>query len=189
LRGSMSKFPLMSVCALLLSQMPVAAAAELILADPSQAERSSRTVPPRDGELIRTIEQGGFVAKIDVSGKGAVLCMWSITVIVQAYARGCGWDEVPTDDAIRASIAEMDAFILDNSLTPVTQADLDRSKQAEMQRTLDFIAANTEAACKRGEGEFADSAWAIRQETPEQIAAGTADMLSLPREPVMNPCL
>lgn len=124
-----------------------------------------------------------------MSGKGAVLCSWSITLSVQAYARGCGWEKVPADEAILASIAKIDAFILENSLTPVTQADLERRKQAETQPLMDRITENADAVCKRGEGEFADLAWAMRERSAEQIAAGTAEMLSIPREPVMNPCL
>ena len=140
-----------------------------------------------------TIEGEGWAAKSDMTGKGAVLCAWSIYASVQYTTRKCGWTRSAVDDAIDQAVAEIDRFIIDNMPSPVTQAQLDETKRNDN----DWLwGGSAESIAKRcavedvNEGGPAAFAWQYRSNSDaDSLRAGVADLLSIPREPVMNPCL
>src|ERR1051326_4608791 len=53
--------------------------------------------------------------EFDKSGKGAVLCAWSIYLSVKAGTAACGLPRRPVDGAIDKAISQMDEFIIANS--------------------------------------------------------------------------
>jgi hypothetical protein len=114
----------------------------------------------------------------DNSGKGAVLCSWSINLSVQARTADCGWARRPVDDAIDEAITAIDDFILANSTLHPTRPMLEdfkrRAAESECHRTV-----TREQYCR--DTEFIRSTEPIRE--------GVKAFLSIPREPVMNPCL
>jgi hypothetical protein len=117
----------------------------------------------------------------DNSGKGAVLCSWSINLSVQARTADCGWARRPVDDAIDEAITAIDDFILANSSLHPTRPMLEDFKRraAESERRI----VTRERYCESRNSEF------IRSADPDRIREGVKALLSIPREPVMNPCL
>jgi hypothetical protein len=120
----------------------------------------------------------------DSSGKGAVLCAWSIFLSVQTHTKDCGLTRRPVDDVIDEAISQIDEFILANSSLHPTRAALEEFKRAaaEFERGL---------ARQRSPKQFCENTdyeiW--RGADPEKIRASVNALLSIPREPVMNPCL
>jgi hypothetical protein len=119
----------------------------------------------------------------DTAGKGAVLCSWAIYISVQADTAACGRRRTPTDDAIDEAIIAIDDFIIANSSLKPTREMLQKFKRD---------AAEIELANRSKGGRnfcIGDEMAGFRNSSPEQIRAGVKEMLSVPREPVMNPCL
>jgi hypothetical protein len=117
----------------------------------------------------------------DHSGKGAVLCAWRLMLAAQAVGRRCfaGQDAAFQAELAR-SIARTDAFILKNSSARPTPADLARFKA----RVGEEVDRQRPALCAEDEvyRAFRDAGTAAMRTT-------TDELLSVPREPVLNPCL
>ena len=120
----------------------------------------------------------------DTSGKGAVLCAWAIYLSVQTETAACGRVRNKSDDAIDEAIVVIDQFILSNSSLKPTQPMLEDFKRRVAERDLN-------AARRQGLKKFCELGGTepFRRFTPEQIRASVKDLLAVPREPVMNPCL
>jgi hypothetical protein len=123
----------------------------------------------------------GPIPEVDKSGKGAVLCAWSIYLAVQARTVTCGWARQPADDAIDEAIAATDDFILANSSHHPTRPMLEDFKRRAAESERDNL--THQQYCESRDVEF------IRSLGPDQIREGVKALLSIPREPVMNPCL
>jgi hypothetical protein len=138
-------------------------------------------------EAVSTRHVGGAEIKFDNTGKGAVLCTWSMLVAAANAAQKCGWGE---NLALGEAIGQIDAFIIANSLEPVTQEQLSARKAADSGLGYE-TAAGRASMCEytAGSHSFGEMLWRIHASEPEQLAALTSDLLSVPREPVMNPCL
>jgi hypothetical protein len=128
----------------------------------------------------------------DSSGKDAVLCAWSLLLLVQTSTRVCGWQRQPVDDAIDQAVGDIDNFILANSSEHPSREALDKTKQLLAEgalREFEGILHNPRAlheACNVP-GGLPDT---IRRFTsPGRLAHYTSDLLSIPREPRWNPCL
>lgn len=125
----------------------------------------------------------------DDSGKGAVLCAYEIYVGVQQVTKLCGLSRTESDDALDQGIAAMGAFIAENATDPWTANWI---REVERRGDPDYLSAEDIArACMPHTSdtpakEFTD---AIRSRPAADIHADFADMLSIPREPVRNPCL
>lgn len=119
----------------------------------------------------------------DKSGAGAVLCVWSIYLSIQAKTATCALPRRPVDDAIDQLIVAIDEFIIANSSLHPTKAMLEEFKQRAAASEARRIQQTGLDACKSGDLER------FRSSTPEQIQATAKSLLAVPREPVMNPCL
>lgn len=142
---------------------------------------------PQTQEPISTRRIGDAEVKVDNTGKGAVLCTWSMLVAAANAARECGWEDKP---ALAEAIGRIDAFIIVNSPEPITQEQLDARKAADADQGYE-TAAGRASICEHtaGSHSFGEMLWSIHSTSPDQLAALTSDLLSIPREPVMNPCL
>jgi hypothetical protein len=83
----------------------------------------------------------------------------------------------------------MDKFIIDNSSEPITQQILDGHKIEAMQYAKSVFRGE---ACRREPGNNGSSIefmFSMRSIAPDDIEAMTDDLLSIPREPLINPCL
>jgi hypothetical protein len=119
----------------------------------------------------------------DTSGAGAVLCLWSIYLSVQAQTAACALPRRPVDDAIDQAIVAMDDFILANSSLRPTRAMLDAFKRDAAAEELSSLRQDRPQFCTSPDLE------GFRKPSPEQIQAAVKALLAVPREPVMNPCL
>jgi hypothetical protein len=132
---------------------------------------------------------------VDRSGKGAVLCLWHILLHAQAVVEKCGWERLPVDDAIDRAIIATDAFIIVNSSSPVTQDDLAAAKariSAEAIGEMSSPIPSEAWVCSVREGQYTPGtlAQAMREDfTAQELDAWAADALSVPREPVLDPCM
>lgn len=139
-------------------------------------------LPPSPRGGVETRRLGDKTVQIDNSGKGAVLCILSIYDAVRLVGRECH----PGQDAafqaeLEQSIARIDEFIIANSTHPVSKEQLD-AQRAQGLRGL-------QARGRICEGGAEQMYQMLRGSGPEALRAQTADLLSIPREPVMNPCL
>lgn len=121
--------------------------------------------------------------KADTTGAGAVLCAWSIYLSVQTQVAACAMPRRPADDAIDQAIVAMDEFIIANSSLHPTRAALDAFKRNAAASELSFLRRSQPEFCQSRDTEH------FRSSSPEQIEASVKELLAVPREPVMNPCL
>mgnify|MGYP000850512246 CR=1 FL=1 len=120
----------------------------------------------------------------DKTGNGAVLCVWSVYLSIQAETAACGLKRRPTDDAMDEAIVAIDEFILANSSLRPTRAALEEFKRGAAASDIAFARQQgLQAFCSRPDLER------FRSISPEQIRASTKKLLEVPREPVMNPCV
>ena len=109
-------------------------------------------------------------------------------VVVQTVVKTCALDRLPIDDEIDSAIEDIESFILDNSSAPVTQDQIDQHQTEEASPFVNswFCQVKTRES---EVGELMALVQAMREQDPVSFAANTKDMLSVPREPVLNPCL
>ncbi len=119
----------------------------------------------------------------DESGKGAVLCVWNRLAEVKAVADYCETPRAPVDDAIDNAITEIETFILENTTSGITKTSLNQTK-IELMADLP----NRDDALAGTGGVCTGDNLGLRDSGPEAIRQMTADLLSVPREPVWNPC-
>lgn len=152
----------------------------VILAGLAACTVSQRAVVPEPDALIGP---GGEVALVDRSGKGAVLCAWSMLAAAKQIGDRCfpGQDRALREELDR-SIERTEAFIVENSSAPVTRADLQSFKSARGPK-------DGAASAELCRSDWAELYVGLRAGGAEALRAYTDDLLSLPREPVMNPCL
>ena len=120
----------------------------------------------------------------DTSGKGAVLCIWSIYLTVQARVATCGLARRPVDDAIDKAIVTIDEFVLSNfSLRPTRPMLEDFKRRASESELNSMRRLDQKKICEGRDLEV------FRSLGPDKIRETIQSLLALPREPVMNPCL
>lgn len=123
----------------------------------------------------------GSTARSDNTGKGAVMCLWGVLEAARVAGDACAGNE---DAAFRTdlarAIAQVDAFILKNSSVPVTPAQLEARRAAGAAQVR-----RSGPVCTGGAHAFYES---LKTRGAPALRASTQDALSVPREPVMNPC-
>jgi hypothetical protein len=147
----------------------------------------------KNGVSIRQEQKGSKVTSFgnDASGKGAVLCALQVEVAIRAGLDACPsekYQDLKND--LDESIAAINTFVLANSIRPTT-LDQIRAQEASIQTSL--IAKigsdneNSQKSCENGDLiKMTDMMAAMsRDERRKHLA----DVLSIPRWPVMNPCL
>lgn len=152
----------------------------VILAGLAACTASQKAVVPEPDALISS---GGGVALVDRSGKGAVLCAWSMLAAAKQVGDRCypGQDQALRKELNR-SIERTQAFIVENSSAPVTRADLQSFKSARGPN-------DSMAPLGLCRSDWVELYVRFRDKGAEALTAYTDELLSLPREPVMNPCV
>jgi len=160
---------------------------------PDGTETKNIQLPSGVSFLVSHAKNGGIgVTGIDNSGHGAVMCVWSIYVALSVALDVC--DSTP-DPAVKAALSDairqMDEFIIKNSLTPVSQAELDARKAGERTKGLAVISglSKDDASRKCASGDISKMLAAFKTAPAGKLKAEIANLLSVPRPPVMNPCL
>lgn len=163
------------LAAILLPVPPAHAAPE------SQGEKS-KEVPATSPGGIQMFQQGDRVLRYDNSGKGAILCTWSIFETIRAVGQECykGQDTAFQAELDR-SMERIDEFIIKNSKHPVTRAEI----EAERAQNLQKLRSGWYMCIGYGPRMYED----LRKKGPETLNVQTTNLLSIPREPVMNPCM
>jgi hypothetical protein len=170
----------------------------LVLKKPFRAQRNELRRSNRGGFKLRTF---GLIAlamalcgrsaqaqdtppPFDNTVKGAALCVRQIYLAIEASPRACGWQRQPVDDAIDKAVHDVDDFILANSSEHPTRQALEKTKQLSVEGGLRDPVTVREMCRPNGLPDF------IRRFTsPDHVALETANILSIPREPLLNPCL
>jgi hypothetical protein len=141
-----------------------------LLPDHAMAQSADRELPQPNPEDLK---------------HGAVLCSWMILLGTKKIGEKCYPGQDTEFQALLAqSIARVDQFIIDNA--PMTREKLEELKQASP-----FGGEiPTESLCSGDYRKF----YEIEKEAygklgPEALRRGIDDLLSVPRQPVMNPCL
>jgi hypothetical protein len=124
----------------------------------------------RNGEM--------WIVGTDHSGHGAVLCSWEIYVTLAAALEICPQYR---NESLKANLASavdrINDFIVGNSMFPVSKAELE--KRAASKREVRLCQSRTVAGMLKS----------LQSVPDEKLMSGIADLLSVPRPPVMNPCL
>ena len=119
----------------------------------------------------------------DRSGKGAVTCAWEILLAAEAAGDSCPATHDGKFDAdLKALIARVDDFIMRNSGKPVTPLDLQARRALAIQR----LGPAGVGICKGGAFDLYRR---LQASGVDHLRSWIDDLLSIPREPVMNPCL
>lgn len=129
---------------------------------------------------------------IDHSGHGAVMCLWTMAVELRNGMDACfpgQFAELRNDLSVQ--IAALNDFIARNSLTPTTPQDLERrvaaKERAYGERVAQIPRDELIKSCPHGDvAQMIRSAATVPR---EERMRRFQDVISVPRPPVMNPCL
>jgi hypothetical protein len=110
--------------------------------------------------------------------------IWGIYASVEAMVDVCGLPTTATDDAIRVGLKRINKFIIENSRSPVTEAQLESELAAVKNQQVTQVVQPVGPRGCNGQ-DIAP----FRQAALEQIEKSIDELLSIPREPLMNPCL
>lgn len=147
-------------------------------------ENGAEVVEIRRGGVTVEIRDGQQLG-IDTSNHGAVLCFWEIMVGTKAAADVCFPQEfTELSELLGDAIAAYDTFIVANSLTPVTKADL----KARAEERASRLKAGS-PACLNARRYFLETyAEQMKTKSRTEMMQSFTASLSVPRPPVMNPC-
>jgi len=117
---------------------------------------------------------------VDHSGHGAVMCAWGVYVDVRSKLEKCS--SSPGDEEFKEkldnAIDKINNFIVANSLSKITKSELE-----------DQIKKNTEHLPYGCMGYPDSITNKLRSMPVEKFKSSLDDLLSVPRPPVMEPCL
>jgi hypothetical protein len=150
-----------------------------------RTENGSEVVEIRRGGVTINLKDGlrnGF----DNSGHGAIWCNWELIVGAKIAADVCFPGEfAEVSSLLGEQIGQLDDFIVANSLTPVSKADL---KDLYDSRASSIRPGNE--ACLNPRRYFLEPLKQRLQSTPRaDVERQFEQVLAPPRPPVINPCL
>ena len=148
----------------------------------------------RAGVMIRSTRQGGKVqvTEEDRSGHGAVLCIWSIYIELRSSLDVCFQGKYPGLRVdLDGAIGAMNGFIAANSLAPLSAEAVGTAVTAH-EAAAQAAAANTAPGrlprmCDSP--DLGQMAAMMARASHDDMQKTVTDLLSVPRPPVMNPCL
>ena len=167
----------------------------LLLATLAISTLKAQTLPPssvhKNGQQSITNEShsgintqkfsDGSEVSSDLSGKPAVLCMWQLDIAMLALSRQCdSSDDKEFQQELESPVSTINRFIVLNShRRPVTQSQIEAQASAKVAKfqTPDICRSDLPAIYRT-----------LKDRGAAALRASTADMLSVPREPVINPC-
>jgi hypothetical protein len=157
----------------------------------ASSEASPVIIYNANGVVISRASNGSELA-IDNSGHGAVMCVWSFYVGLAAYLDICFPDkDKEFREDLGKGIDKIDQFIVENSLIPVSKADLEARERSVRTRFSEASPSEIQTTCSASPGDNRYGVYASFRSalTNEKLKASIADLLSVPRPRVMNPCL
>ncbi|MGJ5029075.1 hypothetical protein ACQR1I_19710 [Bradyrhizobium sp. HKCCYLS2038] len=116
----------------------------------------------------------------DTSGHGAVMCSWNIYVIVAAALEICPeFRNEPLKTDLAGAIDMINDFIVANSLSAVSKAELEQRAASVRKDVPQLCRSDSVAGMIKAFGSMSH----------DKFTTSVADLLSVPRPPVTNPCL
>jgi hypothetical protein len=119
----------------------------------------------------------------DQSGHGAVLCAWTIYVAIQYVGKTCFPEDKQTQSLLAEEIERIDRFIMANA--PATREQVERRKAND----LSAEGSGQLLQCGNEQWKWLEDSYTGMQANPQKLRAEIDDLLSVPRQPVLNPCL
>jgi hypothetical protein len=151
-----------------------------------RSDNGSEIIEIRRGGVVATVKNGQLTSAYDLSGHGAIWCVWMIYVEMKVAIDRCfpgQFDEL--SDLLTDQIEAMNEFIVANSLTPVTKADQQKMYEAQVSRSHIRAGSN---ACHSIRRDFIDQFEAqLRTDGYAALKRKFEQTLAVPRPPVMNP--
>lgn len=149
----------------------------------------------KNGVTITRRQNGSDVTVFgnDASREGAILCSRLIDIAIRAALDTCpsAEDAEPKQD-IDQSITAIDEFIVANSLVPISLSDLRMQEAAQYdeakRQTADKESAKVAEMCNANSVDGKLIAY-FRDLSHGQRQSAVTDLLSIPRWPVLNPCM
>ena len=158
--------------------------------DGNGAERR-RVLLPNDVEITQT-RKGDRITTfaVDMSGLGAVHCVWMIYVEVAAGYQSCTqFENAPGVERVETALSRIEAFMAANSYGLMTREALAdaRLKRIARTRSRSKLAPGERSDCSKGDLlAFVSS---IDKQDDRAFFAGVDKVLSVPRFPASAPCL
>lgn len=145
----------------------------------------SRILEVRQATVTLSLQDGAVVG-FDSSPHGAVLCAWEIVVGMKTVADVCFPGEFSEASTVLGEVIEAyDDFIVANSLTPVTKAELQARFEERRLR-----AQPSSGICRTVRRAFLEPLAAeLKSKSRAEVKAAYSQTIAAPRPPVMNPCL
>ncbi len=149
----------------------------------------------RSGVVITSVRQGdgSQTTGVDNSGHGAVLCLLSIYIETRTTLDVCFPDQyADLHRELDGAIGKTLNFVVANSLAPVAmpalQAGIAARETMAKTQAAKLGPERVAAACAKPNGA-GQMVTAMSQQSAADWQKSVADLLSVPRPPVMNPCL
>lgn len=133
-----------------------------------------------EGGVVMHEMTNGEYTSVDTK-HGAVGCIWLIYASMKAELDACFPAETDLRNAFTTIVDELKQFIIANSITPITQGELDA-----------FLVTRTKSYNGKCKERTPDEMQQFISESKEHIdkhQQKIKDSLSIPRPPVTNPCL
>lgn len=133
---------------------------------------------------VEITSDGEGTVGLDTSGLGAVLCLREVILTLQLFLQECpSSDQFLHAEDVDKVIEKMDNFIVANSISPVTLAEIATQKQEWRKRLYERM--NRPIECSNEAKNEMKNFWKAAN---GKNGDGFEKMLSVPRPPVMNPC-
>jgi hypothetical protein len=134
--------------------------------------------------------------QFDHSGKGAVLCDWEIAIGVRNAIDVCFPEEFAELRAeLSITINAINEFIVANNPSPITKAELEARVAQRLAKSRSAAAADPRPVSESLHCQYMRRSFILpmdenlKKTSPDERRRALADFLSVPRVPVMNPCL
>lgn len=132
------------------------------------------------GVSFSELEDGSTVS-IDRGKGGAILCSWGLYAAIKNNLDKCHPEETELRRHLELAIEKIETFIVANSLTPVTKAQLKIDLQGLLGQAPD--------QCRGDMSGMTQHFISRKAELLETFQKSVDDYLATPRPPVINPCL
>ena len=136
------------------------------------------------GTSIPAHSQESGALELDNSGKGAVLCIHWLYAEMYQYMLLCRPQETEAIEALSESLHDFETFIARNSDLSLEEAQ--RLTILRRKAALNQSVHLEKATCTHAKKELIQFVEGL---APEKVIENTAEILSIDRKPVMNPCL
>jgi hypothetical protein len=141
------------------------------------------------GVSIYETEHG--IVSVDNSGYGAVMCAWGIYSNLRNAMDICpeSLDE-NLKKQIDIAIQRINDFIIANSLSPVTQEQLEERSRKDLKDWQNRRSKmSEEMRNKECSGDIVNIIQSLKNRPTKELQDSVDKLLSIPRPPVINPCL